>query len=191
LGTIHAYASAFDRMESNRPFLVLKVGGYAGNEHLLADIRLAADRAGVRLITETLSQKGMDALISASDIFVSLHRAEGFGLVVAQAMLAGKPTIVTDWSGTRDFTDAMTACLVPAKEVAVSDPQGIYPPIGVWAEPDIEAAVTWMRRLAFDPTLRRDMGDRAAAKARTALSVDAWWRNVGADFRRACGVTEG
>ncbi len=190
LGAIQAYASAFDQTSADRPVLVLKVGGYAGHEHLLDKIGVAAGRAGVRLVTDALSQEGMDALIAASDAFVSLHRAEGFGLVVAQAMLAGKPTIVTDWSGTRDFTDDTTACLVPAKEVPVADPQGIYPPTGIWAEPDMETAIAWMRRLTNEPSLRQEMGARATMKARSILSVDAWWRNVGADFRNACGVAD-
>lgn len=193
IGVIEAFKLAFTDRVSTRdvqPILLLKIGGVYGNEAVFEELRKAAQHPNIRLITGVLPHAGMIELIAKCDVFVSLHRAEGFGLVIAQAMLAGKPTIMTDWSGPRDFVDASTAALVPAKETAVSDPQGIYPPIGHWAEPDTEAAIAWMRRLAAEPDLRRDLGERAAVKARSVLSADAWWRNVGADFRRACGVTD-
>lgn len=185
MGAIQAYQAAFPEAV-NRPLLVLKVGGCSDHDSRLVELRTAASRAGAHLITETYSPDAMSALVSSVDVFVSLHRSEGFGLVIAQAMLAGKPVIVTDWSGPRDFTDSASAALVPAREVAVMDPQGIYPPSGTWAEPDLDAAVDWMRRLASDRGLRQTMGARAAAKARATLSADVWWNSVGGDFRSAC-----
>lgn len=185
MGAIRACQAAFPEA-IDRPLLVLKVGGCSSHDPRLAELRTAASRAGAHFITETYSQDAMAALISSVDVFVSLHRSEGFGLVIAQAMLAGKPAIVTDWSGPRDFTDSASAALVPATEVAVVDPQGIYPPRGTWAEPDLDAAIDWMRRLAADRDLRQTMGTRAAAKARAALSADVWWDSVGSDFRGAC-----
>ena len=74
--------------------------------------RLTADRANVHLVTDVLSRQAVDSLMACSDAFVSLHRSEGFGLPIAEAMALGKPVIATGWSGNMDFMSEDTAACV-------------------------------------------------------------------------------
>jgi glycosyltransferase involved in cell wall biosynthesis len=98
------------------------------------------------------------ALVAAADCYVSLHRSEGLGLTMAEAMAVGTPVIATAYSGNLDFMPAGSALLVPAAEVQVG-PGHYYPAEGHWADPDLDAAVEMMRRVEADPALRRDLAD--------------------------------
>ena len=156
-GAIAAFRGAF----GDRPdrILVLKVGH---PEHAPADfIRLArmASAPNIRLDTRTLSPADRHALTACADIVLSLHRGEGFGLVLAEAMLLGKAVIATGWSGNTDFMDSTNAGLVGFRLVPARDDRSVYR--GLWAEPDLAEAVTLLRRLADDADLRRDLGERA------------------------------
>jgi glycosyltransferase involved in cell wall biosynthesis len=98
---------------------------------------------------------------------LSLHRGEGFGLVLAEAMLLGKPVVATGWSGNTDFMDATNAALVGYRLVPARDDRLVYR--GLWAEPDVEEAALLLRKLADDADLRRDLGRRARASALSRL----------------------
>ena len=111
--------------------------------------------------------------MAACDIVLSLHRSEGFGLVPAEAMLAGLPVVATDWSGTQDFLTPESAALVPARLVPVHDPRGVYDlPGAVWAEPDVSVAANHLRRLADDPAARLALGQAGRAAAQRRLGTD-------------------
>ncbi len=179
LAAIAAHAEAFGARADRVLFLHV-----TGPHHFPADFaRLqAACGANVRLHTEELSRADTQALIGASDVVLSLHRSEGFGLVPAEAMLMGRPVVATDWSSTAEFLDAEVAGLVPVRLVPARDPRGVFEaPGAVWAEPDVAAAAAWLRRLADDAGLRARMGvaGRAAAQARfgtggLADAIGAW-----------------
>ncbi len=103
---------------------------------------------------------------------LSLHRAEGFGLVPAEAMLLGVPVVATGWSGNMDFMDADSAALVPYTLVPARDPRGVFEAEGAeWAEPDIAAAAARLARLADDPAERAALGARGRATARARLGL--------------------
>ena len=78
---------------------------------------------------------------------MSLHRSEGFGLTLAEAMHAGKPTIATAYGGNVDFMDNETSCLIDYKLIELERNFGPYMKGAVWAEPDVEAAAAAMLRL--------------------------------------------
>lgn len=169
LGAVEAFVRAFGPDDA-RHILVLKVGGIEGNRDSFAQLtRAVANIPTVRLLAGHLSTERMDALLASIDVFVSLHRSEGFGLVVAQAMLAGKAVVATGWSGTADFLTEATAVVVPSGLVPVADAQGVYRR-GVWAEPDLGAAAAGLARLAADPEARHAMGIAAAAHIRAFCS---------------------
>ncbi len=161
--------------------LVIKTHGAKGNEADLAALRDAvSDMAETRLIAETLSRADLTALESACDVFVSLHRSEGFGFAVAECMALGKPVIATDWSATAEFLNATNGCPVRSQLIELEQNVGPYAKGQRWAEPDVAHAAAEMRRLAADPALRTRLGEAArhTVKQRFAPQV------IGARYRR-------
>jgi glycosyltransferase involved in cell wall biosynthesis len=158
-----AAVAAFRGAFGDRPdrILVLKVGH---PEHAPADFaRLTqmAQAPNIRIDSRTLPPDDRHALTACADIVLSLHRGEGFGLVMAEAMLLGKPVIATGWSGNTDFMDSTNAALVPYRLAPARDDRSVYR--GLWAEPDVAEAATLLRTLADDPASRRSLGARAQA----------------------------
>jgi glycosyltransferase involved in cell wall biosynthesis len=156
-----AAIAAFRGAFGDRPdrILLLKVGH---PEHAPADFARLAQMAhapNIRLETHTLPPEDRHALTACADIVLSLHRGEGFGLVLAEAMLLGKPVVATGWSGNTDFMDGSNAALVGYRLVPARDDRSVYR--GLWAEPDVAEAAALLRTLADDAAARRDLGERA------------------------------
>lgn len=161
--------------------LVLKVQNVAGNEADFAALRASvADLPGTVLLTATLSRADIYALEAACDSFVSLHRSEGFGLAVAEAMFLGKPVIATDWSATAEFVDSTNGCPVRAPLVTLDRNHGPYAKGATWANPDPAHAAEHMRRLFADRTLCTTLGAAARTTIETRFSPAA----IGARYRR-------
>jgi glycosyltransferase involved in cell wall biosynthesis len=165
LAAVAAFRTAFGARPDR--VLVLKLGN---PEHFPADfeqVRSAvAGAPNIRLETRTLPVGESNALTAAADIVLSLHRSEGFGLVLAEAMLLGKPVVATGWSGNMEFMDETNSVAVPCRLIPAHDPRGVYElPDAMWAEPDIGAASAMLTRLADDPALREALGTRAKAAA--------------------------
>ncbi len=171
LASIAAFRAAFGPDTSAQ--LVLKVSGADRNGAALAKVAAAAaGAANIRIIADELSDAALRGLMAASDVILSLHRAEGFGLIPATGALLGKPVIATAWSGNLDFMAPECSALVSAKLIPVDDSEGIYTMPGAhWAEPDIEDAVAWLRRLSTDTTLRQTMGAAGQTYAQNALGL--------------------
>ncbi|WP_374631493.1 mannosyltransferase [Ferrovibrio sp.] len=184
-GNIMAFRAAFPGPK--RAILIIKLSGIEADVDLHARIRKdISDRDDIHVIDSTLAADRMAALYESVDGFLSLHRAEGFGLGVAEAMLRGKVAIATDWSGSRDFLSASCGLPIPYRLVPVTDPQGIYPSDGQeWAEPDIPAAATALQRWAQDSDLRLKLGAAATALAERYFSDTAYAQALSARFRRA------
>ena len=148
----------------------------ASERRLLA---MAAARSDIRVISDRLNEADMEAYIGAFDILVSLHRAEGFGLTLAEAMAAGVAVIATDWSGNIDFMTPENSRLIKSSLIPVSDPEGGYSivkrdPMQVWADPHIFEAVTDIRQLTDQPALRRALGEAGVQAIR---DLHAPWRH--------------
>jgi glycosyltransferase involved in cell wall biosynthesis len=124
------------------------------------------------LICETLPRTAVYELQQACDSFVSLHRAEGFGLGVAEAMFLGKPVIATDWSGTAEFVNVTNGCPVNYRLLTLDRNYGPYLRGQTWADPDIDHAAHWMRSVMDDSGLREKLGKRAAADIRKNFSPE-------------------
>jgi glycosyltransferase involved in cell wall biosynthesis len=161
--------------------LVIKVHNTAGNPADFARLQAAAAQLpGTVLITETLSRADLTALQAACDCFVSLHRAEGFGLAIAECMYLGKPVISTDWSAPAEFVDGTNGCPVRATLATLDRNHGPYARGQTWAEPDVAHAAEWMQRLFADRALAARLGAAARATIETRFSPAA----IGARYRR-------
>jgi glycosyltransferase involved in cell wall biosynthesis len=116
---------------------------------------IARDDPRIRTITEFLDDAGMWSLIASCDAVLSTHRAEGFGMVPAQAMLLGRAVVATGWSGNLDYMTAETSELLPYRLIPAEDADRRYDiPGAMWADADISAAVRSLRRLYEDPEHR-------------------------------------
>jgi glycosyltransferase involved in cell wall biosynthesis len=89
-------------------------------------------------------------LFSSAHVYVSLHRAEGFGLPLLEARLFGLATLATAWSGNLDFMSEEDSALSPCKLATMRDEGGVYGEV-TWADPDVGAAAVSMRRFYEDP----------------------------------------
>lgn len=156
------------------------------------------DSKRISIINKRYSREDVFGLQVACDAFVSLHRSEGFGRNIAEAMSYGKPVVATDFSGSSEFVRDQTACpikynLIPVPETSYPFSDGQY-----WAQPDIEHAAWAMQKLFHDDTFRFEKGragqhfirenfnERAIGKKyATRLS------NIRARVHRFSGVLEG
>lgn len=161
IGAIEAYLSAFG--PDDGACLVVK----SINGHLRPiereRVRLAiGGRPDIILRDEYLNASEMNALSQLVDCVVSLHRSEGYGLNLADAMAAGTPVVATGYSGNMTFMDEASAFLIPHAMIEVGADASPYAPDATWADPSLVAAAEAMRSVFDDP-------DRAALVAATAL----------------------
>ena len=149
---LEAFNLAFGARRDADVGLVIKTL-YAG-PHQGALKKLKAAIAGderIHLIEKTMNRAEVNGLIAATDAFLSLHRSEGFGFGLAEAMFLGKPAIGTDYSGNTDFLNGETGYPVPYELAPVG--AGEYPDHEgqMWAEADIGAAARAMASIVDDP----------------------------------------
>ncbi|SDH81364.1 glycosyltransferase family 4 protein [Agrococcus jejuensis] len=121
----------------------------------------ARGRKDVLFVDGYLSSAQMLGMLELADCYVSLHRAEGYGLNLADAMARRTPVIATAYSGNMDFQTDETALLVPYELREVGRGADPYSPTAVWADPDVAAASAAMRRLFDDRSLQTSIAQRA------------------------------
>nr|WP_243867110.1 glycosyltransferase [Paenibacillus sp. BK720] len=161
---IEAFKLAFDKNDQ-RVGLVLKVNNPDFRPNELAELKkLIAERSNVHLMDKVLTRYEVNALLQCTDSYVSLHRAEGFGLGLAEAMYLGKPVIATNWSGNTEFMNASNSCPVSYQLVNIGQDWGPYKSHQIWAEPNIRHASEYMQRLVTDTRWRESI---AASGMRT------------------------
>jgi glycosyltransferase involved in cell wall biosynthesis len=161
LGAIEAFTRAFASGEG--PQLVIKsVRGDAHPEQLAKLRDAAASRPDVHVIDGYVSRDDQHALMASADAYVSLHRAEGFGLTIAEAMANGLPVVATGYSGNLVFMDDTNSWLVGYELAPIAPGSDPYPTDARWAEPDLDAAAAAMREIVADPVKAKERGVRAA-----------------------------
>jgi glycosyltransferase involved in cell wall biosynthesis len=170
---IAAFRMAFPPGERHVGLVLKSIRGMADQStwRTLADLERGDER--IHVIDESLSRGRLLDLYRSFDAFVSLHRSEGFGRNIAEAMLLAKPVIVSAYSGNMDYTDDDTAALVPTSLRQVN--QGEYP-FGAgqeWAEPDVDAAAGFMQRMVTDRKWREGLAANAAERIKQKYSLDA------------------
>jgi glycosyltransferase involved in cell wall biosynthesis len=171
IAVIEAFGKAFAGRDGVH--LVIKTVGGESHPHELKRLeKAAATHVNVRIRDGYVTREEHQALVAACDAFVSLHRSEGYGLHLAEAMAHGKPVIATGYSGNLEFMDDTNSRLVPFDLVGVPEGCDPYPTAARWAEPDVDAAAAAMREIASDPALARTIGERAAADITRLHSPD-------------------
>jgi glycosyltransferase involved in cell wall biosynthesis len=141
--------------------LVLKSVNAVADPDGYAELRALAGDAPIDFYDGYWPAGDVRDLFAACDAYVSLHRSEGTGLTIAEAMAAGKPVIATDWSGNTDFADASNSYPVAYELTTVARNVGPYREGETWAEPDIAHAAAMMRAVFADPAAAALRGDAA------------------------------
>jgi glycosyltransferase involved in cell wall biosynthesis len=171
-----AAVAAFRQAFGDRADVVLYIKTTNAGRHVAEHEELgaaAAGRSNIVIRDAYVSSDDYFAMLDACDCYVSLHRAEGFGLTVAEAMALGKPVISTAYSSTLEFTNEANSFPVPAHFVEVGDDSPPYPPRARWAEPDVAAAAEQMARVHADRDAAAAVGTRARADIETLHSPSA------------------
>lgn len=170
LGAITAYTEAFGP-DDNACLVVKSINGHLRpleREHLRL---VARQRPDILLRDHYLTAHEIRALAELADCVVSLHRSEGFGLNLADAMAVGTPVIATGYSGNMTFMTDDTAFLIPHELVEVGPGAGPYDEHALWAEPDLAAASRAMRTVADAPGVAHAVAERALRQIQR-FSVD-------------------
>lgn len=170
MAIVDAYARV--RAAVRRPTqLVLKVINATSDAALGRDLQQAAAAdPSLVLIDRYLARPELNALLQAADAYVSLHRSEGFGITIAEAMALGKPVVATGWSGNMDFMTPENSCPIDYTLVTLENDHGPYTRGQRWAEPDVAQAAAQMTRLVRDAGMAATIGARAAQAIRDQLS---------------------
>jgi glycosyltransferase involved in cell wall biosynthesis len=183
VGAVRAFSRAFTENES--PVLLIKTVNGDRHHEALEEIRDAAEgRSDVILRDGYVPASEHASLVASADIYVSLHRAEGFGLTLAEAMALGKPVIATGYSGNLDFMNPSNSYLVPHEMVPVGEGCDPYPPDARWAEPNEEAAGELMRRVIAVQDEAFRIARRGRSDVRQAHGPEARGRFISQQLRR-------
>lgn len=169
-GLIKAFEAAFAPHErGTAATLVVKIMRLHWFPELERFLRREMRRINGILMVDDLTHTEMTSLINCIDVYVSLHRSEGFGMGMAEAMRMGKPLIATAFSSNVDFCAADNCLQVGYDLVQVTDDDhkyhqamtGLYRAGQYWADPDLDQAARWMRHLFDRPKQRARLGEAA------------------------------
>jgi glycosyltransferase involved in cell wall biosynthesis len=161
---LDAFSRAFPTSRKDDVKLVIKTIGHASQPEALKRLAgLVSRDTRIRLVTDSLSSEKMASLIANASCFVSLHRSEGFGRGMAEAMYFGKPVIATGYSGNMDFMSPENSYLVDYELVVVGDQDYVYPSGARWASPNVDHAASLMQHVYENPAEARMRGRKARA----------------------------
>jgi glycosyltransferase involved in cell wall biosynthesis/predicted SAM-dependent methyltransferase len=184
---VSAFKMAFD--DRNDVLLLLKSINGQHHPRELQHLREAIGQApNIRHIETHMWRHDLLSLIACCDCYVSLHRSEGFGLTIAEAMYLGKPVIATGYSGNMDFMTVNNSLPVRYRLVEVRPDE--YPPHRpgfVWADPDVAHAAELMHFVCEDRDVAKQLGERAAADIKRLLSPQAAGQEL---QRRVASIAE-
>lgn len=145
---------------------------------------LAEQFPAITVIDEYMAREDVMDLMAASDVYVSLHAAEGFGLTLLEAMALGTPVICTAYSGNMDFTNERNSWLVDFEMVEIDERTGPYPEGSVWASPKLDHATEVMRHVSDHRSEIEVRGRLAHADAVEAASLENYAQRLNAQLRR-------
>ena len=173
IGAIEAYSRAVGATPED-VFFVLKTANMAVRPDVRARIEgLRRVNPSLILMEGYLDRLVLNGLINCCDCFVSLHRSEGFGLTLAEAMYMGKPVIATGYSGNMDFMHEGNSLPVRYTLARLENDIVPYPRGSEWATPDLDHAAELMQRVLTDESLRLEIGGRAEDEIRRNFSPEA------------------
>jgi glycosyltransferase involved in cell wall biosynthesis len=178
LAAIRAFKVAFGGDQGTR--LVIKIHNAdhypSGHAALHREIGGAAN---IVLLDRVMPRRDLLETMAEADAVISLHRSEGFGLLLAEAMMIGVPVVSTDWSATAEFVTPDTGVPVPFRLIPAIDPQGAcHYPDQMWADADIDAAAAGLRALRQQPDWAGELAERGRLSVTRMFSAEAAVRRL-------------
>jgi len=167
---IKAFKQAFSKSNQDVLLVIKFSNGQHHPQQRNQLYALSEDYASIRFIDGHLTKSEVNALIYNCDCYVSLHRAEGFGLTMAEAMFYGKPVIATAYSSNTDFMNVGNSFPVKYELVTTTEDYFPYPKGSIWAEPDIAHAASLMQYVFHNYRKAQEVGARAAEDIKSLLS---------------------
>ena len=183
-GALESFCRAFPTVPED-VWLVIKGKGFTGREKRRLQ-RILKGRRHTLWVEGLIPRQEIRELLAAADVLLSLHRAEGFGLPVAEVMQCGGVPVATDYSSTREFLDDTCGCPVHYRLLRTKKDYSLYRKGTIWADPDVEDAADKLRMLYENPAMRRRLGQSAQARIREMLSVVKSGDRI---KRRVLGIT--
>ena len=151
--------------------LVIKINNPKAKDIAFVEEHIGGN-TGYTLITERMEKKKLNSLIRLCDVMISMHRAEGFGLVMAEAMALGTPAVATDWSANTEFMPEEAACPVRYKMIPVAGGYQFDNGQMMWADPDTHHAAEYLKRLRDDPEYYRQKAEAGKRYIAENLSME-------------------
>lgn len=170
VGAIEAYKKAFD-VNDDSVGLVIKTSN-TDFDKIESVKKLLEGYKNIYFITEVLEKTAVNSLIKDVDVFVSLHRAEGFGIVMAEAMLVNTVCIATNWSSNIEFMNKDIACMVDYTFVTLEKDASPYRKGSKWADADTDQAAGYMKKLHDDKDFYNTLSTKAKAYIEDKLCMD-------------------
>ncbi len=187
LAVLEAFKRAFPAND-DKVQLVVKYSNADTDPTNAARLREAATASQTKLIEGYLSRQEIASLIQNCDAYVSLHRSEGFGLTMAEAMSVGKPVIATGYSANMDFMNVGNSFPVRYRIVELAKDEGPYQQGSSWADPDVEHAAEQMRWVFDRSEAAAAIAAQAKADIATYYSLDAVGRRIATRLQQIAGV---
>ena len=168
---LDAFEKAFGCTPQNA-YLVIKALNPGSHSAYKQITQRSRKNPSIIVIDKALSRNELNGLFNAVDCFLSPHRAEGFGLPIAEAMSLGKPVIATGWSANMEFMTAQNSFPIHYTLKQLDHDALPYPKGTLWAEPDIDHIAAIMRKLVDNPGIGAEVGQRAKADILDLLSPE-------------------
>lgn len=173
IGLIEAFKLAFPKAGPGVSLVLKCINGERHPAQAERLKRAAAGRPDIVLLDRYVTHEEKNQLLVSCDCYVSLHRSEGLGITLLEAMLLERPVIATAYSGSSEYMLAAHSYPVDAALVAVGRGNEPYAPEAVWGDPDLDQAARYMRHVVDDPGEAGQRGLRAAQWVRAKHSPAA------------------
>ncbi|WP_161807925.1 glycosyltransferase [Ensifer adhaerens] len=178
IAVVEAFLAAFDGVESVRLIIKTQNADHVHSAHQkqawLALKRRCSDDSRIEIINETYSPLRQRELLRSCDCLVSLHRAEGLGIDILDALASGIPVVATAYSGNMDVCSPKNSWLVDFDLVAVREDEYVFVEDGhLWANPKSTSAIRALRGVFYEHEERNDKRIAGIADAQRLRSRDA------------------
>jgi glycosyltransferase involved in cell wall biosynthesis len=172
LAVIESFKLAFEQSNHDIMLIIKFHNGEYYREYLEELNAAKANYPSIHLISKHLLKEEVNALVNSCDCYISLHRAEGFGLTMAEAMFYGKPVIATGYSSNVEFMNVGNSFLVKYDLVTTTEDYSPYPKGSIWAEPDINHAASLMNYVFHNYQQAKLVGARASQDIKYLLNPE-------------------